>query len=82
MERVDWENEISNRKKDYEKGIRRNIDERYVLRNDPIYLKCRAEWKRFVKGEISSDELGRNLEESTNRPEVQIAKDIFDAEIF
>jgi hypothetical protein len=62
MEKVDWEREVSNRKKAYQEGIDRDVGHKDESRfTDKAYLESKRLWKEFLAGRATSEDLQRNL---------------------
>lgn len=87
MEKVDWENEMCNRKKAYQEGINRNAensngeDERF---KDPKYTESRRLWDDYLARRITADQMQqdcRRLNGEDIEPQgLGEVKDIFKAE--
>jgi hypothetical protein len=82
MERVDWESEISQRKKAYDEGIARHTERSFADRNDPQYIKSRELWKRYLAGEITAKELEGNLGVNETNPVIDRAMEVFDGRTY
>jgi hypothetical protein len=81
MERIDWENEVEQRKKTYQEGVAQRILLSDKVRGSEEYGESRRAWKDYVEGKITADEVGERLGRfNREKPkEITMFKDIFGA---
>lgn len=82
MARDNQKDEVEERKKAYEEGIKRHNEGGINFRDDTTYKRCRELWKEFQAGRITADQLQEYLgEDALELSEEQDIADMFGGQI-